>query len=164
LQRFFHSRRPHGTFSPPDRFICDPQEDIILPITHLLQKEGVNLHFDVTVTDIVMAQEQDSQRISAFKNMEDGKEAIVNVAKHDVVIATLGSSVSGSTSGTNTQPPSLELLKAEDRLDANWSLWLAFASSLGDPYNSCTRVDESRVKSLQLHFKAMTASMISSHQ
>ncbi|KAJ5642624.1 oleate hydratase [Penicillium lividum] len=135
------------------RFTCDPQEDIILPITHLLQKEGINLHFDVTVTDIVMVQEQDSRRISAFKWMEDEKEILVNVVKHDIVIATLGSSVSGPTSGTNTQPPSLELLKAEDRLDANWSLWLAFGSSLGDPYNFCKRVEESRVETFTTTFQ-----------
>ncbi|KAJ5642561.1 oleate hydratase [Penicillium lividum] len=139
--------------TPPDRYTCDPQEDIILPITHLLQKEGINFHFDVTVTDIVMVQEQDSRRISAFKWMEDEKEILVNVVKHDIVIATLGSSVSGSTSGTNTQPPSLELLKAEDRLDANWSLWLAFGSSLGDPYNFCTRVDSSRVETFTTTFQ-----------
>lgn len=154
LQRFFHNRRPHNKSSPPDRFICNPQEDIILPITRLLQKEGVDIHFDVTVTDIVMDQEQGYRRISAFKWIKDETETIVTVGKHNIVIATLGSSVSGSTSGTNTKPPSLELLKAEDRLDENWSLWLAFGSTLGDPYNFCTRVDESRVETFTTTFQS----------
>lgn len=154
LQRFFHNRRPHNKSSPPDRFICDPQEDIILPITRLLQKEGVDIHFDVTVTDIVMEQEQGYRRISTFKWIKDETEAIVTVDKHNIVIATLGSSVSGSTSGTNTKPPSLELLKAEDRLDETWSLWLAFGSTLGDPYNFCTRVDESRVETFTTTFQS----------
>ncbi|KAJ6000965.1 oleate hydratase, partial [Penicillium waksmanii] len=154
LQRFFRNRRRHNKSSPPDRFICDPQEDIILPVTRLLQKEGVDIHFDVTVTDIVMDQEQGYRRISAFKWIKDETETIVTVGKHNIVIATLGSSVSGSTSGTNTKPPWLELLKAEDRLDENWSLWLAFGSTLGDPYNFCTRVDESRVETFTTTFQS----------
>ncbi|KAJ5392434.1 oleate hydratase [Penicillium cosmopolitanum] len=154
VQRFFHKSRSHNKSSPPDRFICDPQEDIVLPITRLLQKEGVDIHFDVTVTDIVMDQEQGCRRISAFKWIKDETETIVTVGKHSIVIATLGSSVSGSTSGTNTKPPSLELLKAEDRLDENWSLWLAFGSTLGDPYNFCTRINESRVETFTITFQS----------
>lgn len=153
LQRFFHNRRLHNKSTPPDRFICDPQEDIILPMTFFLQKEGVDIHFDVTVTDIGMDREQDYQRISTFKWIKDETETIVTVGKHDFVIATLGSSVSGSTRGTNTKPPSLELMKAEDKLDENWSLWLAFGSTLGDPYNFCTRVDESRLETFTITFQ-----------
>lgn len=152
MQRFFHKRRPHSKCIPPDRFICDPQEDIILPISHLLQTEGVDIHFEVTVTDIFTDQKQGNRRISAFKWIKDETETTVTVGKHDIVIATLGSSVSGSTGGTNTRSPSLELLKAEDRLDKNWSLWLAFGSTLGDPYNFCTRVDESRVETFTTTF------------
>lgn len=83
LQKFFHNRRPHNKFSPPDRFICDPQENIILPISRLLQKEGVDIHFDVSVTDIVTNQVQGYQRISSFKWIKDEAETILIVGKKD---------------------------------------------------------------------------------
>jgi oleate hydratase len=153
LKRFFHDFQYRTDFTALDRCRYNTHEDIILPITRFLQEQGVDLQFDSIVTDIKMDLKGGRQTISAFKLVQNGLENIVAVGSHDIVIASLGSSISGSTRGTNTIPPSLELLKAEDNLDENWSLWLTLGSSLGDPYSFCTRVSESRVETFTVTLK-----------
>ncbi|KAE8400611.1 oleate hydratase [Aspergillus pseudonomiae] len=159
LLRYFHDFQRRKEFPGLDRCRYHPQEDIILPITNFLQEKGVHFQFNTTVTDITVDLQRGYQSISAFKTVQNGLENTVTVSAPDVVIASLGSSISGSTKGTNTRPPSLEILKAEDKLDENWSLWLAFGAglgaSLGDPYNFCTRVGESREETFTISIRGV---------
>ncbi|UDD63783.1 hypothetical protein AFCA_011042 [Aspergillus flavus] len=159
LLSHFHDFQHRKEFPGLDRCRYNPQEDIILPITHFLQEKRVDLQFNTTVTDITVDLQRGHRSISAFKTAQNGLQNTVTVSPPDVVIASLGSSISGSTKGTNTRPPSLEILKAEDKLDENWSLWLAFGaslgSSLGDPYNFCTRVGESREETFTITIRGV---------
>ncbi|KAE8306244.1 oleate hydratase [Aspergillus transmontanensis] len=159
LLSHFHDFQHRKEFPGLDRCRYNPQEDIILPITHFLQEKGVDLQFNITVTDITVDLQRGHRSISAFKTAQNGLQNTVTVSPPDIVIASLGSSISGSTKGTNTRPPSLEILKAEDKLDENWSLWLAFGaslgSSLGDPYNFCTRVGESREETFTITIRGV---------
>ncbi|KAK6819046.1 hypothetical protein RU639_008157 [Aspergillus parasiticus] len=162
LLSYFHDFQRRKEFPGLDRCRYHPQEDIILPITNFLQEKGVHFQFNTTVTDITVDLQRGHQSISAFKTVQNGLENTVTVSAPDVVIASLGSSISGSTKGTNTRPPSLEILKAEDKLDENWSLWLAFGagfgSNLGDPYNFCTRVGESREETFTISIRGVKLS------
>ncbi|KZN86256.1 Oleate hydratase [Penicillium chrysogenum] len=68
----------------------------------------------------------------------------------DLVLATLGSTVSGCAIGTNDHPPPWHSIEASDHLDANWSLWLEVGNKyqgIGNPYTFCTRKSESILES-----------------
>lgn len=88
--------------------------------------------------------------------VQDNAEKKVTVGANNIVIVSLGSIMSGSTSGTNKSPPCLEPLETENILDENWSLWLDLGTKnpkLGDPYNFCTRQSETRLESFTVTLK-----------
>lgn len=155
LRRHFHEFRSLCAFTALDRCRYNPYEDAIGPLTRFLQNEGVDFRFNSKVTNLKTNPGHDPRVVSAFKYTQDGTGSIVNVSSRDIVIVSPGSVMSGSTRGTNSAPPSLELLDAEDNLDGNWSLWLGIWPSLGDPYNFCTRVSESRLESFTVTIKGI---------
>ncbi|PYH67117.1 67 kDa myosin-cross-reactive antigen like protein [Aspergillus vadensis CBS 113365] len=139
LRSFLHEILQSST-DPAALNCCtyNAHEDIIMPMTRFLQSQGADLKFNSKTTLITMGNDTGCQR--------EGIEKTVTIGPHDVVIATLGSAISGSSSGTSTDPPPQELLPAVDYFDENWSLWLGLFPNLGDPYSFCTRVTESRAE------------------
>ncbi|OQD82594.1 hypothetical protein PENSOL_c175G07003 [Penicillium solitum] len=94
--------------------------------------------------------------ISAIRALHDGAEETITVSPKDIVIISLGSTTSGSSSGTNNDPPLKKTMEAENELDENWSIWLDLATqnpTFGDPYNFCTRISESRLESFTVTLK-----------
>ncbi|OQD89810.1 hypothetical protein PENANT_c002G07969 [Penicillium antarcticum] len=136
-------------------FMMKPEKslNIIGPLTRFLQNQGVDFRFNSKVTDMTVDSGQDNGAVSGFKFIQNGSESIVSVSPRDIIIMSPGSVMSGSTGGTNSMPPSLELLDVEDKLDENWSLWLGVSPNLGDPYNFCTRISESRLESFTITIK-----------
>lgn len=77
-------------------------------------------------------------------------ESHTSLKENDVVIANLGSTISGSAVGANDIPPVWQSFNADDMLDQNWSIWLDLANKhcdLGDPYSFCTRQSDSMLES-----------------
>jgi oleate hydratase len=65
----------------------------------------------------------------------------------------LGSTVSGSSSGTNSHHPVSKPIEPADELDENWALWLELETNqltFGNPYNFCTRLNESILASFTI--------------
>lgn len=122
-------------------------------MTRFLQNQGVDFRFNSKVTDMTVDPGHEYGAVSEIKFIQNGSENIVSVGPRDIVITSPGSVMSGSTGGTNSIPPSLELLDAQDKLDENWSLWLGVSPNLGDPYNFCTRICESRLESFTITIK-----------
>ncbi|GKZ29842.1 hypothetical protein AbraIFM66950_006703 [Aspergillus brasiliensis] len=127
-------------------------ESIISPIAQFLRSRGVDFRFHTTVTDIITTPSScDPHRVSAIKAIHDNEpEQTINLGARDIVLVSLGSVMSGSTTGTNTSPPSLELMDIEKDLDENWLLWLELSTKnpiFGNAYNFCTRMAESRLES-----------------
>ncbi|KAI3059583.1 hypothetical protein CBS147353_10521 [Aspergillus niger] len=147
LRNFFHEILQSSTDPVAlNRCTYNAHEDIILPMTRFLESQGADLKFNSKTTMITMGNDTGCQRVSTLQIYQEGIERTVTIGPHDVVIATLGSAISGSSNGTSTDPPPQELLPAEDYLDENWSFWLGLFPNLGDPYSFCTRVTESRVE------------------
>ena len=153
LRRYFREFQSLNTFAMLDRCRYRPYEDIIEPMTRFLQNQGVDFRFNSKVTDMTVDPGQDNGAVSGFKFIENGSESVVSVGPRDIIIISPGSVMSGSTGGTNSIPPSLELLDVKDKLDENWSLWLGVSPNLGDPYNFCTRISESRLESFTITIK-----------
>ncbi|KAJ5134338.1 hypothetical protein N7526_005703 [Penicillium atrosanguineum] len=140
---------------PLDNGNYNRHEAIIIPIAQFLQSRGVDFRFRTTVTDIILdsAHEYVSS-ICAVKVNEP--EISINVRPNDIVIVSVGSVISGATSGTNTTPPSLEMMEIEKDLDDNWLLWLELSTKnekFGNAYNFCTRMTESRQESFTITLK-----------
>ncbi|GLA12294.1 hypothetical protein AnigIFM63309_011002 [Aspergillus niger] len=134
-------------------------ESIVSPIAHFLRSRGVDFRFHTTVTDIITTpSSSEPHRVSAIKAIHENEpEMTINLGERDIVLVSLGSVMSGSTTGTNTSPPSLELMDIEKDLDENWLLWLELSTKnpiFGNAYNFCTRMAESRLESFTVTFSS----------
>jgi oleate hydratase len=125
-------------------------ESIHLPIYFFLQSQGVDFQFGIKIRNIETAVNQNGRTISRLAVSQNGLEFKKLVGDSDIVIATLGSTVSGSAIGTNDLPPAWHSIEAGDHLNANWALWLEAGNKYpdyGNPYTFCTRKSESILES-----------------
>jgi oleate hydratase len=120
-----------------------------MPIIRFLHKQGVDFRLCTKVTGIATLSDCGTETVSAIHVLRDSFRETITVCADDIVLVSLGSDTSGSSSGTNKSPPFPKTMIAENDLDENWSLWLNLRTqhpTLGDPYNFCTRVTESRLE------------------
>ncbi|PWY79322.1 myosin-cross-reactive antigen family protein [Aspergillus heteromorphus CBS 117.55] len=158
LQRFMHDIHGLNQRRPLDYGRYNRHESIVAPIASFLRSRGVDFRFHTTVTDIVTwPSSDDPQRVSAIRAVhENDPEHLISLGPQDIVFVSLGSVMSGSTTGTNDSPPSLELMDIEKDLDENWLLWLELSTKnpiFGNAYNFCTRMPESRLESFTITLK-----------
>ncbi|KAJ5665355.1 uncharacterized protein N7477_007803 [Penicillium maclennaniae] len=156
VQWFKNGEHELDHIRPLDNGNFNRHEAIIIPIAQFLESRGVDIRFRTTVTDIILdPTHQFVSSISAAKFNEP--EISINVKSNDIVIVSVGSVISGATSGTNTTPPSLEMMEIEKDLDDNWLLWLELSTKdqkFGNAYNFCTRLTESRRESFTVTLKS----------
>jgi oleate hydratase len=125
-------------------------ESIYLPIYFFLQSQGVDFQFGTKIRNIETTLNQNQYAITQLSLSRHGLDFQEKLGPSDIVLATLGSTVSGCAIGTNDHPPSWHSIEASDHLDANWSLWLEVGNKyqgLGNPYTFCTRKSESILES-----------------
>ncbi|KAJ5105299.1 hypothetical protein NUU61_002646 [Penicillium alfredii] len=128
-------------------------ESIFLPLYVYLQSLGVDFHFDTTVTDILTSGENNNKAVSQLNLIQNGFPVQQKIGQHDIVIISIGSTISGATRGTNNSPPDGQSIEPNDKLDENWSLWLEIGTkshAFGNPYNFCTRQAESTLQSFTI--------------
>ncbi|KAE8370919.1 oleate hydratase [Aspergillus caelatus] len=131
-------------------------EAIVAPIAHFLTSQGVDFQFNTIVSDIVI-DPRNENRVSAICAHRDGeRDHKIVLGPNDIVIVSVGSVMSGTTTGSNTKPPSLGLMEIDNDLDENWLLWLELSTKnpkFGNAYNFCTRMRESRLESFTVTLK-----------
>lgn len=121
-------------------------ESIYLPIYFYLRDCNADLRFGVEVKDFEIDCSSNQRFITGLYLTTDGLEFYQRLGSNDIVIANLGSTVSGSAVGTHYTPALIESIRAADMLDQNWSTWLALQSQsrdFGDPYSFCTHQSQS---------------------
>ncbi|KAJ5748306.1 myosin-cross-reactive antigen family protein [Penicillium nucicola] len=142
---------------PLDNGQYNRHESIIVPVAQFLRSRGVDFRFGTTVTDIILEPGSNGRVSSIRATKGNSPEMTIDVGLNDVVIVSLGSVISGATSGTNTEPPYLEIRCPEKDLDENWLLWLELSTKdtkFGNAYNFCTRMGESRQESFTVTLKS----------
>ncbi|KAK1141857.1 hypothetical protein N8T08_008370 [Aspergillus melleus] len=148
--RFMHDIHDLNAPRPLDRGHFNRHDAIISPVARFLRSRGVDFRFHTTVTDIIMEPRNECGRVAAIKCVKEKEpEHTITLGSSDIVIVSLGSVMSGATTGDNTTPPSLELMEIEKDLDENWLLWLELCTKhpkFGNAYNFCTRMKESRLE------------------
>lgn len=126
-------------------------ESVYLPIYLYLRNLGVDFHFDTHVKGIVTTNMRDGRRkISRLNLLQNGNHIAMDMGPHDIVILMLGSTVSGSSTGTCDYPPPTRSIEPDDEYDENWTIWLELGTcdqTFGNPYNFCTRVDDTTLAS-----------------
>jgi oleate hydratase len=128
-------------------------ESIFLPIFLHLQSINVDYRFNTKVNDLVLNDNNRQLSIEKLQIVQDGFHWFKKLGKDDIVILTIGSSVSGSTTGAHDHPPVWQSNEMAESLDENWSLWLSLASRkgpFGNPYDFCTRQSESVLESFTI--------------
>ena len=137
---------------PADRINYTLYQSIIRPITSFLKKEEVDFRFQVKVTDLVTYPNGDPTGVSKIKILDHrGVETLLTVDPMDIVILTLGSTMSGFSQGLNSEPPASISVLPEDWQIGDWRLWFQLASrssKFGAPSNFCPRTAESSLKPL----------------
>lgn len=154
---FVNGKHELDHLRPLDNGLYNRHESIIVPIAQFLQSCGVDFRFRTTVTDIVLDSTIQRRVSSIIVAKYNEPEIAIDVGPNDIVIVSLGSVISGATSGTNTAPPSLEMMEIEKDLDENWLLWLELSTKdrkFGNAYNFCTRMNESRQESFTVTLKS----------
>ncbi|OJJ85919.1 uncharacterized protein ASPGLDRAFT_33842 [Aspergillus glaucus CBS 516.65] len=157
LHRFYNDFDELKHCSILDRTRFNHHESIVVPITHVLQHEGVGFRFHTKVTDIVTDPTYDHRHVSTIRYIENGPEKIIEVGQNDIVIVSLGSVMSGST-----------------RILRRWNQWAQKTTStrtgyygwnwrqkmpnseFGNAYNFCMRMSESRLESFTVTLRNPT--------
>ncbi|KAJ6102766.1 hypothetical protein N7486_005193 [Penicillium sp. IBT 16267x] len=128
-------------------------ESLYLPIYFFLRSCDVDFQFGIELKNIEMTQTNNQQTITGLDLIQDGFKLHKSLGRDDIVVTTLGSTISGSETGTNENPPLWQSIAADDMLDQNWSSWLDLGNKhpdVGNPYNFCTRQSESMLESFTI--------------
>lgn len=93
------------------------------------------------------------RQITELHLIQNGLETLKQLKWDDIVIATVGSTISGSEIGSNDLPPIWDPITTGNVLDANWSIWLELGTEcggMGRPQNYCMRQSESMLGSFTI--------------
>ncbi|EAW12880.1 oleate hydratase [Aspergillus clavatus NRRL 1] len=149
VQHFPHDIQNIHHPRPLDRVRYNFHEAIVAPIARYLEAQRVDFRPNTITTDIIAEPLDNPTRVTRLRTTCHGQpERTIDVGPEDLVFVSLGSVSSGSSQGSNREPPSLEMMEIEKDLDENWLLWLELATKhpkFGNAYNFCTRLHESRV-------------------
>lgn len=113
----------------------------------------MDFHFGTLVTGITITAQDGGDGVSSLNLRKDGNLSQQFIHAKDIVIITVGSTVSGTATGTNDSPPLLDFTDLNGELDENWLLWLEIGDQnpvFGNPYNFCTRQSESLVETFTI--------------
>jgi oleate hydratase len=119
----------------------------------------VDFHFGTKVKDIKVIDNGTQQSVTGFDLVQGNLELRKSLGDNDIVIVSVGSTISGSVVGTNDSAPVWQSITADDMLDQNWSVWLDLANKhhgFGNPYNFCARQSESMLESFTITTEDVT--------
>jgi oleate hydratase len=128
-------------------------EFLYRPMYSFLKSCGVDFRFRTEVKNIELAQDSNQRTITGLDLIQDQLGLHTSLGKNDIVLVNLGSTISGSTIGTNDTPPTWHSITADEMLDQNWSAWLDLGNKtrdFGNPYTFCTRQSESILESFTI--------------
>lgn len=168
LHRFLHEVPNMGSMAGVEYMPMNDFDAAVVPMVKYLEGQGVDFQYgeltspcglrgdansaDTTALSIDFAPGTDDIVVSNLALRCGGVERNVPIKPDDVVLATLGSMVSGSKRGTNTTPPGPlpKLAEIRQNPDPAWRLWLRLAdpevnrhaARFGDPRLFCEKRDE----------------------
>ena len=129
--RFMHLMPDQRTQSKIIRTRYTNYDSIARPLMKWLTDRGVQFVPNTLVSDLDIGDRTDKEiTVRSITMIQDGKEKTVEVRPEDIVVATLGSMISNSTTGSNDSPPP----PTPSTLGGSWALWHTLAKKRKDVF------------------------------
>jgi oleate hydratase len=119
------------------------QDSIVRPLVRWLEQQGVRFDTGVQVTDLDLVPDGERLAVARLHTSSGGAAAHLDVAKHDLVIVTLGSMTADSTVGSMDEPAP----PWRGAVSGAWALWKRLATKhpgFGRPEVFCDHVDRTQ--------------------
>jgi len=132
MRRFMHLMPGFNKLEGIHRTTYNQFDSLILPLTHWLEKQGVDLATEVSVHDLEFSDDPSATTVTGIVLDPGADPSRIDVGEHDLVFVTLGSMTEDSALGSMTRPPTVEL----DPHRGAWALWRRLArraDSFGRP-------------------------------
>lgn len=98
-------------------------DSFVVPLSRMLQAQGVTIQFDTRATDLEFATEGETRTVTAIRTTRGGAAETIAVPEGGVVFALTGSMTEGTAYGDLDTAPVLERLDGEPGEDSDWALW-----------------------------------------
>jgi oleate hydratase len=118
-------------------------DSIVRPMVRWLERQGVRFEVGVQVTDLDFEPDGEGRAVARLHTSRDGAAGHLEVARHDLVIVTLGSMTAESTLGSMDAPAP----RWSGPPGGAWSLWKRLATkdpSFGRPEAFCDRIEQTQ--------------------
>jgi oleate hydratase len=119
LLRFIQEFPRINTLAGVRRTPYNQYDSIIAPVVSWLKEQGVDFTMNCRVTDLNYKPGESGQTVERLIYMQEEKRGEIEIDKDDLVFVTIGSMTEGSSFGSMTVAPTLELKKD----GGAWTLW-----------------------------------------
>jgi oleate hydratase len=141
--RFVHTFGGFSDLSVVKWTRLNQYDSLVLPLMTWLEKQGVRVHYDTRVTNVVFDITPDRKVARRIEWLRGGRHGGVDVTENDLVLITNGSPVESTSWGDHHTPPKWD---REIREGSIWALWRNIAAQdpdFGRPDKFCTNTDRS---------------------
>lgn len=147
FQRFIHHIGGLPDFSALKFTKYNQYDSLILPMVKYLEKAGVNIEYNTTVTNVVFKKENGKKVATKIECSRNGEESSISLTENDLVFVTNGSCTEGTIYGDQNHAPKGD---AEVRKSGAWDLWKAIAKqdeAFGHPEKFCSDIKKTNWES-----------------
>jgi len=152
MLRFLHMFPSMPTQAGIYRTRYNQHDTMVRPIKKWLADQGVQFLAKTRVMDIDLGIVPNKYTASRILMVRDGKKLEVEVRPEDIVLATVGSMVADSSTGSNTAAPELVTVKKTGAF-ALWETLAEGRPALGDPSVFANKIDEAKWESFTVTTK-----------
>lgn len=146
MLRFLHMFPSMPTQAGIFRTKYNQYDTIIRPLQKWLMNQGVQFIGNTRVIDIDLGILPDVMTASRIMMIQDGRDVVVEVEPHDIVIATIGSMAADSSLGSNTTAPQMKRTPSSGAF-ALWETLAEGREELGRPWVFSGNIDQANWES-----------------
>jgi oleate hydratase len=143
MQRYIHHIGGLPDFTALRFTKYNQYESMVLPMVKYLKANGVQFHYNTTVTNVLFDIQPDKKTAKTIVINHAGQHENIDLTENDVVFYTNGSNVENSTYGSQTKASGMD---AEIHEGGSFDLWRKIAKqdpSFGHPDKFCTNPEDS---------------------
>jgi len=151
LLRFIQELPRIATLAGVRRTPYNQYDSIIVPLVAWLKGKGVHFLLNARVTNLLFSTHATPKRVECIVYTQQGERSEIPVGEDDLVFVTLGSMTEGSSFGSMTAAPLLNL----KREGGAWSLWETIAQNrceFGRPQTFDDNIPQSSWESFTITF------------
>jgi len=143
MQRYIHHIGGLPDFTALRFTKYNQYESMVLPMVKYLKANGVQFHYNTTVTNVLFDIQPDKKTAKTIVINHAGQHENIDLTENDFVFYTNGSNVENSTYGSQTKASGMD---TEIHKGGSFDLWRKIAKqdpSFGHPDKFCTNPEDS---------------------